>query len=192
MTLPPASLCFGNDSVHAHRAVLALGGNLGHRLENIQAALDALVDTPGLDVEAISPVYETEPFGGAPGVPDSVDLSRQPKYLNAVAVVSTDLPPHTLLERAQAIEQALHRVRDEPWGARTIDVDIVSYDDLISHDTKLTVPHPRAHERAFVLVPWKDLEPEALLPGRGPIAELLGALEPVSGVERRDDLALQL
>jgi 2-amino-4-hydroxy-6-hydroxymethyldihydropteridine diphosphokinase len=192
MTLHPGMLNAEGVPVHAHRAVLALGGNLGQRFDNMQAALDALVDTPGLDVEAVSAVYETEPFGGPPGEPGSLDLSGQPKYLNAVAVVTTDLPPHTLLERAQAIEDALDRVRDERWGARTIDVDIVAYDELISHDATLTVPHPRAHERAFVLVPWIDVEPDAKLPGRGPIAVLLGALGPVSGVERRDDLALQL
>jgi 2-amino-4-hydroxy-6-hydroxymethyldihydropteridine diphosphokinase len=192
MTLHPGKLNADGQLVHAHRAVVAFGGNLGHRLENIQSALDALVDTPGLSVEAVSPVYETEPFGGFPDDPGYVDLRGQPKYLNAVAVLTTDLPPHTLLERAQAIEQALHRVRDEPWGARTIDVDIVAYDELISHDATLTVPHPRAHERAFVLAPWSDVEPEARIPGRGPISVLLGALGPVNGVERRDDLALQL
>jgi 2-amino-4-hydroxy-6-hydroxymethyldihydropteridine diphosphokinase len=192
MTLHPGELNSDGVPGRAHRAVLSLGGNLGRRLENIQAALDALVDTPGVSVEAVSPVYETEPFGGVPGEPGYKDLSGQPKYLNAVVVVSTALSPHTLLGRAQAIEQALHRRRDENWGARTIDVDIVAYDELVSHDATLTVPHPRAHERAFVLAPWRDLEPEAKIPRRGPIAVLLGALEPLSGIERRDDLALQL
>jgi 2-amino-4-hydroxy-6-hydroxymethyldihydropteridine diphosphokinase len=175
-----------------HRAVLALGGNLGQRLENLQSAVDALVDTPALEVVQISPVYETEPFGGLPDAPDSRDLSSQPNFFNAVAVVATDLTPLTLLDRALAIEQALHRRREEPWSARTIDVDIIAYDSLVTHNNRLTVPHPRAHERAFVLVPWSDLEPDALLPGWGPISALLEALRPISGVKRRDDLILQL
>jgi len=175
-----------------HQAVLALGGNLGHRFETIQAAVDALVDTPALRVERISPVYETEPFGGPPGEEGSEDLSGQPKFLNAVALVATDLTPLTLLDRALAIEQALHRRRDEHWAARTIDVDIVAYDSLVTHNSRLTVPHPRAHERAFVLVPWNDLDPEAVLPGWGRVSALLEALKPIKGVERRHDLSLQL
>jgi 2-amino-4-hydroxy-6-hydroxymethyldihydropteridine diphosphokinase len=178
--------------VYDHRAVLALGGNLGNRFETMQAAVDALVDTPNLRVDAISPVYETEPYGGSAGESDTVDLSHQRNYLNAVALVSTDLSPLTLLDRALAIEQALHRVRGEPWGARTIDVDIVAYDALVSHNARLTVPHPRAHQRAFVLVPWSDVEPGAHLPGWGPISSLLAALQPITGVHRRHDLALQL
>lgn len=175
-----------------HRAVLALGGNLGRRLENLQSAVDALVDTPALEILRISPVYETEPFGGPTDEADSMDLTGQPSYLNAVAIVSTDLTPLTLLDRALAIEQALHRQREGRWSSRTIDVDIISYDSLVTHNNRLTVPHPRAHGRAFVLVPWSDLEPDALLPGWGPIAALLEALRPISGVKRRDDLLLQL
>ena len=182
----------GRKRGYDHRAVLALGGNLGQRLENLQSAVDALVDTPALDVARISPVYETEPFGGPAGEPDSMDLSDQPNFLNAVALVTTDLTPLTLLDRALAIEQALHRRREEPWSARTIDVDIIAFDSLVTHNSRLTVPHPRAHERAFVLVPWSDLEPDALLPGWGPISALLEALKPISGVKRRDDLILQL
>ena len=175
-----------------HRAVLALGGNLGHRLENLQAALDALVDTPALEVVAISPVYETEPFGGPEDADDSMDLSDQQNFYNAVAVVTTDLTPLTLLDRALAIEQALHRRREERWSARTIDVDVIAYDSLVTHNNRLTVPHPRAHLRAFVLVPWHDVEPDATLPGWGPVSALLEALKPIGGVKRRDDLSLQL
>ena len=175
-----------------HRAVLALGGNLGDRLESLQSALDALTDAPGIQPLSISPVYETEPFGGAPGSPDEQDLSEQPAYLNAVALIGTDLTPHQLLIRTQAIEEALHRVRvsGEHWAPRTIDVDIVAYDDLELQDEDLTVPHVRAHERTFVLKPWYDIEPDAVLPGRGPIADLLARL-PEDGVEARPDLALQ-
>jgi 2-amino-4-hydroxy-6-hydroxymethyldihydropteridine diphosphokinase len=173
-----------------HRAVLALGGNLGDRLESLQSALDALHDAPGIQPLSISPVYETAPFGGAPGAPDAKDLSEQPSYLNAVALIGTDLTPHQLLIRTQAIEEALHRVRGERWAPRTIDVDIIVYDDLELADEDLIVPHVRAHERSFVLRPWHDIDPDAVIPGRGPIAELLGDL-PRDGIEPRPDLLLQ-
>jgi 2-amino-4-hydroxy-6-hydroxymethyldihydropteridine diphosphokinase len=173
-----------------HRAVLALGGNLGDRFESLQSALDALSDAPGIEPLAISPVYETAPFGGVPGEPGSRDLSEQPRYLNAVAVVGTELTPHQLLVRTQAIEEALHRVRGERWAPRTIDVDIIMYDDLELADEDLIVPHVRAHERSFVLRPWHDIEPDAVIPGRGPIAELLTEL-PDDGIEPRPDLSLQ-
>ncbi|MPY62145.1 2-amino-4-hydroxy-6-hydroxymethyldihydropteridine diphosphokinase [Streptomyces spongiae] len=165
------------------RAVLSLGSNLGNRLETLQGAIDALEDTPGLRVKAISPVYETEPWGVAPG--------SQPTYFNAVVVLKTTLPPSSLLERAQAVEEAFHRVRSERWGPRTIDVDIVSYADEVSDDPVLTLPHPRAHERAFVLVPWHDVEPEAQLPGRGAVAQLLADVTR-EGIVPRADLELQL
>ncbi|GAA3115425.1 2-amino-4-hydroxy-6-hydroxymethyldihydropteridine diphosphokinase [Streptomyces rectiviolaceus] len=165
------------------RAVLSLGSNLGNRLETLQGSIDALEDTPGLRVKAVSPVYETEPWGVEPGT--------QPSYFNAVVVVKTTLPPSSLLERAHAIEEAFHRVRDERWAARTIDVDIVAYADVVSDDPVLTLPHPRAHERAFVLAPWHDVEPEAQLAGRGPVAELLAKVTR-DGVKPRVDLELRL
>ena len=165
------------------RAVISLGSNLGNRLETLQGAIDALEDTPGVRIKGVSPVYETEPWGVEPG--------SQPSYFNAVVVLKTTLPPSSLLERAHAVEEAFHRVRDERWGARTLDVDIVSYADVVSDDPHLTLPHPRAHERAFVLAPWHDLEPEAQLPGRGAVAELLGSVT-LDGVAPRVDLELQL
>ncbi|MEU5578808.1 2-amino-4-hydroxy-6-hydroxymethyldihydropteridine diphosphokinase [Streptomyces huasconensis] len=165
------------------RAVISLGSNLGNRLETLQGAVDALEDTPGLRVKAVSPVYETEPWG--------VDPGTQPSYFNAVVVVKTTLPPASLLERAQAVEEAFHRVRDERWGPRTLDVDIVAYADLVSDDPALTLPHPRAHERAFVLAPWHDIDPEAQLTGRGSVAELLAAVTR-EGVTPRADLELRL
>ncbi|MEU2154532.1 2-amino-4-hydroxy-6-hydroxymethyldihydropteridine diphosphokinase [Streptomyces sp. NPDC019396] len=165
------------------RAVIALGSNLGNRLETLQGAVDLLEDTPGVRVKTVSPVYETEPWG--------VDPGSQPSYLNAVVVVKTTLPPSSLLERAHAIEEAFDRVRDERWGPRTIDVDIVSYAEVVSDDPVLTLPHPRAHERAFVLAPWNDVDPAAQLPGRGAIAELLTALGR-EGVVARADLELRL
>ncbi|MFE9626985.1 2-amino-4-hydroxy-6-hydroxymethyldihydropteridine diphosphokinase [Streptomyces sp. NPDC006527] len=165
------------------RAVISIGSNLGNRLETLQGAIDALEDTPGVRVKAVSPVYETEPWGVEPG--------SQPSYFNAVVVLKTTLPPSSLLERAHAVEEAFHRVRDERWGARTLDVDIVAYADVVSDDPQLTLPHPRAHERAFVLAPWHDVDPGAQLPGRGTVAALLGAVTR-EGVEARADLELRL
>ncbi|MGV9558707.1 2-amino-4-hydroxy-6-hydroxymethyldihydropteridine diphosphokinase [Streptomyces sp. NPDC003522] len=165
------------------RAVISIGSNLGNRLENLQGAVDALEDTPGVRVKAVSPVYETEPWGVEPG--------SQPSYFNAIVVLKTTLPPSSLLERAQAVEEAFHRVRDERWGARTLDVDIVAYADVVSDDPSLTLPHPRAHERAFVLAPWHDVEPGAQVPGRGAVAELLDTVTR-EGVAAREDLELRL
>jgi 2-amino-4-hydroxy-6-hydroxymethyldihydropteridine diphosphokinase len=165
------------------RAVLSIGSNLGNRLETLQGAIDALEDTPGVRVKAVSPVYETEPWGVEPG--------SQPSYFNAVVILKTTLPPSSLLERAHAVEEAFHRVREERWGARTLDVDIVAYADVVSDDPVLTLPHPRAHERAFVLAPWHDVDPGAQLPGRGAVAELLGSVTR-EGVAPRGDLELRL
>ncbi|AWZ10286.1 MULTISPECIES: 2-amino-4-hydroxy-6-hydroxymethyldihydropteridine diphosphokinase [unclassified Streptomyces] len=164
-------------------AVIALGANLGNRLETLQGAIDALGDTPGLRVKAVSPVYETEPWG--------VDPASQPSYLNAVISVKTTLPPGSLLERGHAIEEAFDRVREERWGPRTIDVDIIAYADVLSADPVLTLPHPRAHQRAFVLAPWNDIDPEATLPGHGPVAGLLAAVG-LAGLTHRQDLELRL
>ncbi|MCF3134009.1 2-amino-4-hydroxy-6-hydroxymethyldihydropteridine diphosphokinase [Streptomyces olivochromogenes] len=164
-------------------AVISLGSNLGNRLETLQGAVDALEDTPGVRIKGVSPVYETEPWGVEPG--------SQPSYFNAVVVLKTTLPPSSLLERAHAVEEAFNRVRDERWGPRTLDVDIVAYADVVSADPHLTLPHPRAHERAFVLAPWYDVDPDAHLPGRGAVADLLAALTR-HGVEARADLELRL
>ncbi|AOU77595.1 MULTISPECIES: 2-amino-4-hydroxy-6-hydroxymethyldihydropteridine diphosphokinase [Streptomyces] len=166
-----------------HLAVLSLGSNLGNRLETLQGAVDALEDTPGVRVKAVSGVYETEPWG--------VDPDSQPAYFNAVVVLRTTLPPDSLLERAQAVEEAFDRVRHERWAARTIDVDIVTYGEVRSEDPALTLPHPRAHERAFVLVPWLDVEPAAQLPGRGEVAALAESVGR-TGVVPRPDLELRL
>ncbi|MFE6690732.1 2-amino-4-hydroxy-6-hydroxymethyldihydropteridine diphosphokinase [Streptomyces sp. NPDC057743] len=165
------------------RAVISLGSNLGNRLETLQGAVDALEDTPGVRVKAVSPVYETEPWG--------VEAGSQPSYFNAVVLIKTTLPPESLLERGHAIEEAFERVRDERWGPRTIDVDILTYQNVVSDDPRLTLPHPRAHERAFVLVPWHDVDPEAEVPGRGDVASLLTEVG-TDGVNLRTDLELRL
>ncbi|WP_059010768.1 2-amino-4-hydroxy-6-hydroxymethyldihydropteridine diphosphokinase [Streptomyces specialis] len=162
-------------------AVLSLGSNLGNRLETLQGAVDALADTPGLKVKAVSPVYETEPWGVEPGT--------QGAYLNAVVLLRTTLPPSSLLERAHAVEEAYQRVRHSHWGPRTLDVDIVAYEGIVSGDPALTLPHPRAHERAFVLAPWHDVQPDAVVPGRGTVAGLLSEVAG-QGVTLRSDLGL--
>jgi 2-amino-4-hydroxy-6-hydroxymethyldihydropteridine diphosphokinase len=163
------------------RVVLSLGSNLGRRIDYLQGAVDALFDAPGLTFVAVSPVYETDPVGGP----------EQGPYLNAVVIADgliTD--PHALLDRAQSIENAFGRTREEHWGPRTLDVDLVVVDDMVVDDEELTLPHPRAHERAFVLVPWAEADPAAALPGHGPVAALLDGLDK-SGVRLRADLLLQ-
>jgi 2-amino-4-hydroxy-6-hydroxymethyldihydropteridine diphosphokinase len=165
---------------NVRRVVLALGSNQGERLSMLQGAVDALADTPELALLAVSPVYETDPVGG----PD------QPDYLNAVVVAESSHSPRTLLERALAIEDAFDRTREIRWGPRTLDVDVVAVGDLAVDEPDLVVPHPLAAERAFVLVPWHDADPSAVLPGAGPVAELLARLD-ASGVRRRDDLVLE-
>ena len=131
---------------------ISLGSNLGNRLETLQSAIDALEDTPGLRVKAVSPVYETEPWG--------VDPGSQPAYFNAVVRREDDPAARPRCwSAATPSRRRFDRVRDERWGPRTIDVDIVAYQDVVSDDPVLTLPHPRAHERAFVLVPWHDVDP---------------------------------
>ncbi len=150
------------------RAVLSLGANLGDRAGTLRAALAALV---GDGLVARSTLYETPPWGPV----------EQPPYLNAVAVVRGDRDAAGWLARAHELEQAAGRTREVRWGARTLDVDVVAVtgdDDrpVVSDDPELTLPHPRAHERAFVLVPWLTLDPAAEIPGRGRVADLLAAL----------------
>jgi 2-amino-4-hydroxy-6-hydroxymethyldihydropteridine diphosphokinase len=149
------------------RAVLSVGSNLGDRLGTLQGCVQAIARLPDTDVLAISPVYETAPVGGPP----------QPDYLNAVLIVATGLPPRDLLAAAQRIEAAFGRVRAERFGPRTLDIDVVSYAGEVSSDPALTLPHPRAHERAFVLQPWLDVEPGAELPGYGAVDQLLVGLD---------------
>lgn len=169
-------------STAVRRVVLALGSNQGDRLGNLQGAVDALADTPGLEVVAVSRVYETDPVGGP----------AQEDFLNAVVVAETVLPPRVLLDRALSVEQAFGRVRDVRWGPRTLDVDLVALGDVVLDEPGLQVPHPRAAERAFVLVPWRDADPGAELPGAGPVATLVDGLdETVLGTVRlRADLGL--
>jgi 2-amino-4-hydroxy-6-hydroxymethyldihydropteridine diphosphokinase len=160
--------------------VLALGSNLGDRMDYLQRGIDML-DDDGLTAAAISGVFETKPVGG----PDQAD------YLNAVLLASSSLPAREILARCAAAESAAGRVRTVRWGPRTLDIDIIACGEERSPDAELTLPHPRAHERAFVLAPWLDVQPAAVLPGWGPVADLLGATT-MAGVRRRADLSLAL
>ncbi len=164
------------------RAVLSLGANLGDRAGTLRTALAALA---GDGLVARSMLYETPPWGPV----------EQPPYLNAVAVVRGNRDAAGWLARAHELEQAAGRTREVRWGARTLDVDVVtvSRDDgrpVVSEDPHLVLPHPRAHERAFVLVPWLALDPAAELPGRGRVADLLAALpaDDVAAVVRWEHL----
>lgn len=161
------------------RAVLAIGANLGDRLGTLTECVQAIGSIGDTEVLAISPVYQTAPVGGPP----------QPDYLNAVLIVSTGLPPAGLLKAAHRIEAESGRVREVRFGPRTLDIDIISYCGETSDDPALTLPHPRAHERAFVLAPWHDIDADAEIPGRGPVASLLAGLGTV-GVRREPGMVL--
>ncbi len=162
------------------RAVLAVGSNLGDRLGTLQGCVQAIARLPDTDVLAISPVYQTAPVGGP----------VQPDYLNAVLIVATGLPPDDLLAAAHGIEAEFGRVRTQRFGPRTLDIDIISYAAEVSRDPVLTLPHPRAHERAFVLAPWRDIDAGARLPGQGTVNDLLAGLDQ-AGVRRQPDMVLR-
>lgn len=169
----------------ARPVVLALGSNLGDRLANLQEGLDALAGEPGLDLTAVSGVYQTAPVGGP----------EQDDYLNAVALAVSALPARQILDRCLAAERRLGRVRTITWGPRTLDVDVIACGDERSSDPVLTLPHPRARERAFVLAPWHEVDPGARLPGDGLVADLLaaaGVKEQLAGVRRVAGLELRL
>ncbi|GAA3696817.1 2-amino-4-hydroxy-6-hydroxymethyldihydropteridine diphosphokinase [Arthrobacter ginkgonis] len=138
------------------RAVLALGSNLGERSDTLARAVADLTGTEAVRLVRSSPIVQTKPVGGP---------ADQPDYLNMVIEVETVLDPHALLRHCQAVEQLHHRVREVRWGPRTLDVDIVAYADLALDTADLTLPHPRAAERAFVLQPWAWMDPEATLAG---------------------------
>ena len=160
-------------------AVLSVGSNMGDRLAYLRSALDRMWPC----VDAVSPVYETPPWGPV----------SQPDYLNAVILASDDTAdPPAWLARAHAAEEAAGRVRDQRWGPRTLDVDVIAVDDIELNDPDLALPHPRAAGRAFVLVPWLAVDPEARLSG-GSVADLVAQLPPseISAVRMRPDLVLR-
>lgn len=164
------------------QAVIAIGSNLGDRLNRLQGAVAALEDTPEVQVVSVSSVYETQPVGAPDG--------SEP-FLNAVVLIDTTLTVHTLLDRAHAIEDAFGRERSVPGAPRTLDVDLIVVGDRIADDETLTLPHPRAHERGFVLVPWIEIDPEGEIPGKGFVADLVGDVD-TTGVVRREDLEILL
>ena len=143
-------------------AYLGLGANLGDRLENLQRAVDLLGAQARVTVMRCSRVYETDPVGGPP----------QPSFLNAVLEIATELTPHELLSVCGGIEDSMGRVRVVHWGPRPIDIDILSYDDRTIDEVDLQVPHPRMHERGFVLAPLAELADDPPLPGGRHLAEV--------------------
>jgi 2-amino-4-hydroxy-6-hydroxymethyldihydropteridine diphosphokinase len=155
------------------QSVLALGSNLGERKGILQGGVDAIAGIEGVRLTGVSPVYETVPVGGPP----------QPDYLNAVVLASVTIPPRDLLDRLHEVEAAFDRVRLVRWGPRTLDIDIITMAGEHSDDPDLTLPHPRAHERAFVLAPWHDADPDAVLPGYGRVADLLAEIDQ-TGIRR--------
>ena len=143
------------------KAVISLGSNIGDPKANLDLAVALLRDAT--DVIAVSSYLQTKPVGGP----------EQPDYLNAVVIVESDLPAKDLLALLNGIETAMGRTREIHWGPRVIDLDLIQYGGLLVHDEKLTLPHPRAHERRFVLAPWFEIEPEAILLTHGRISDLL-------------------
>jgi 2-amino-4-hydroxy-6-hydroxymethyldihydropteridine diphosphokinase len=146
------------------KAVIALGANLGNPREQLDIALALLREAT--ELKAVSRYYETLPIGGP----------EQPNYLNAVCIVESELSATDLLSLLHGIEKSLGRERLEKWGPRTIDLDLIQYGTLLSKADELQLPHPRAHERRFVLEPWLEIEPDAILLTHGKIAELLEQL----------------
>lgn len=160
-------------------AVLSIGSNVGDRLAHLQGCVRGLAPA----VQAVSPVYSTSPWGGV----------EQDDFLNAVLLVDDPAADEQeWLRRAQQQEREAQRTRDIRWGPRTLDVDVIDVAGVHSDSEHLTLPHPRAHQRAFVLVPWRDVAPDAVLPGHGAVADLVAGLPATErdGVRRRADLEL--
>jgi 2-amino-4-hydroxy-6-hydroxymethyldihydropteridine diphosphokinase len=147
------------------KAVVALGANIGNPQEQMDLAVAMLREAT--DVVAVSSYYTTKPVGGP----------EQPDYINAVCIIESELPAIDLLSLLHGIEKSLGRERAEKWGPRTIDLDLIQYGALLSSATELQLPHPRAHERRFVLEPWQEIEPDAILLTHGKISDLLEQLE---------------
>jgi 2-amino-4-hydroxy-6-hydroxymethyldihydropteridine diphosphokinase len=146
------------------KAVVALGANIGSPREQMDVAIALLREAT--EVKAVSTYFVTKPVGGP----------EQPDYLNAVCILESELPALDLLAVLQGIEKSLGRERDVRWGPRTIDLDLIQYGSLLSAAAELELPHPRAHERRFVLEPWFEIEPDAILLTHGKISELLAQL----------------
>jgi len=150
------------------RASIGLGGNLGDVRQRLEAAIARLAGEPGLALAGRSRFYRTPPWGPVP----------QPDFVNAAIAVDTTLSPHALLDVLLETERAFGRVRDgERWGPRTLDLDLLLHGDLVLADDRLSLPHPRIAERAFVLLPLADLDPARIVPGHGRVADLLRAVD---------------
>ena len=147
------------------KAVVALGANLGDPKEQIDVAITLLREAT--EVVAVSSYYVTKPVGNL----------DQPDFINAVCILESDLPAADLLSLLHGIEKTLGRERHEKWGPRTLDLDLIQYGTLLSKAEELQLPHPRAHERRFVLEPWHEIEPDAVLLTHGKISQLLEQLE---------------
>ncbi len=145
------------------RYVIAVGANLGDAEHVVARALSELGERLEGDLEARSSLFRTAPVGGP----------EQPEFINAVAIVHSFLQPRDVLGRLQVMEEEAGRIRDVRWGPRTLDLDLIVADDAVIDDADLTIPHPRAHERAFVLVPWLEIDPHAEIPARGSVRALV-------------------
>ncbi len=147
------------------KAVIALGANLDDPNAAMELAVGLLKEAT--DFLAVSSFHKTKPVGGPP----------QDDFLNAICIIESELTPRELLNLMHGIEKSMGRLREEKWGPRVIDLDLITYGDLVSSDPDVLLPHPRAHERAFVLAPWLEIDPQAQLPGHGPVEQLLSSLQ---------------
>lgn len=145
-------------------AYLSMGSNMGDKAENLRQALKHLTDTPNIEVTGKSSLYETDPVGD----------TDQDFFLNGVVEIKTTWEPTDLLNITQGIENRLGRKRIRHWGPRTIDIDILLFNDALESNPQLIIPHPEMHRRRFVLVPLMELNPNLIIPGRGEIKKLLG------------------
>ena len=160
---------------YAVEAVVALGSNVGDSRQILSKTVEQFRSHSEVQHVSVSPLAKTAPVGGP----------EQPDFLNQVLVVATTLAPYALLQFAHELEHQAGRVRDIRWGPRTLDVDIITYDDVVSDHAELLLPHPRAHQRAFVLAPWSWVDPDARLDGT-PVAELAARADDATTVERLD------
>ena len=147
------------------KVVIALGSNMGDSISHLHHAIDELAKS--IDIKAVSSFYKTAPMGGP----------KQDDYLNAVIIAQSEMDPLDLLVEMQEIEILAGRTRDIHWGPRTLDLDLIACGDLVIQEPHLVLPHPRAHERTFVLEPWFEIDPEAFLAGHGSIRDLIRALK---------------
>ena len=153
------------------RAVIALGANLGDKEKTISKAQKQIGKIRGVELVANSKKYRSEAL-----TEHGIDPNR-PEYINAVSLIDTTLSPKKLLSRLNEIENKFGRVRSAKWAARTLDLDIIIFGTSIVETKSLSIPHPRAHERAFVLIPWLEIDPEAVLTGVGPVGELAKGMD---------------